>query len=282
MILSKLGVVVPFCPSDDLQDLDRSLLSLVGQEEQPYVVYLLVEDLNDELTEMIGAYSALGLRFHLTEMAGNRLERLKRGLRIFQERYLAILRPGDLLYPDAYRRLLLTLQVREAVFVFGKAQRFEVSKAPDGSTYYWGRCKKKFAIFWRCLFAEASFHSFMVDRSKLDLWRLRFSELEDEGRGLEIFLIEHSSDVKKVLVDGNLLIGEQVCTEEEIEETKEPLAPFSWQNFRSDWILCSEIRGNQKKRGSAGLFSRIRGLGSYYLYRIDEIFNTKNGSEPND
>ena len=175
-----LDVVVRFHHVGRINELERCLLSLIGQSYRPLAVHISVQRFDDKAMADVGALlDVLGAlepdaHFHVLNYtdatpADARSALVNAGFRHATGRYFALLDYDDITTPNGYARLIGDLQSSGAAISFGKI--FGNKMLVDGpllmshgrADYYSG---EGLLALLRQNFCPI--HSFVLDRSKID------------------------------------------------------------------------------------------------------------------
>jgi hypothetical protein len=141
-VAEQLDVIVRFHDPSRLRELNRCVFSLVGQSYRPLRIILALQRFSAE--DLAATEAALAPLIdgepdlHLTvinwehaDPADARAILLNLGLSVAQGRYLAFLDYDDVLYPEAYARLVERLRLTDAAIAFAavRVMRLEVYRS---------------------------------------------------------------------------------------------------------------------------------------------------------
>ena len=178
--MTGLDVIVRLHDVRRAPELERCLLSLIGQSYRPLSVQLCLQRFDEaalgQLRALLGRLKRLepNAAFHLLnhtdpEPADARSALINMGFRHATGRYAAILDYDDVIKPNAYARLIEDLSTSGAAISFGKVWAKLLTKdndilmATDWFDKFHGDGLRALLIDNFC-----PIHSFVIDRSKID------------------------------------------------------------------------------------------------------------------
>lgn len=204
-----IDVIVRFHDPARQAELQRAVLSLVGQEHGPIRVLLVLQRFTDDaaaavraglapLLALPGAPELSILRFAAPEPPDARSALVSMGMAAATGRYLAILDYDDVLYPEAYRLLIDRLTKSDAAIAFAGIVVRHVD-VHEFFPYIRGALQPFLGSRLSDLFRQnfCPIHSFVVDRSRVDEKEMRFEEeltLEEDYEFLLRICARHRAD----------------------------------------------------------------------------------------
>ena len=188
MIIENDGVdtIVRFHDSRRIDELERAVFSLVGQEYRPLRILLVLQRFSDSDVAAVEQRLAplLGLpdhpqltilRYQAPEPHDARSVMVNMGFKAATARYVALLDYDDVLYPEAYRMLVARLRESGAGIAFGGIGVKHVD-IYDGFVHIVGAASPFDGSTLADLFRKnfCPIHSFVLDRSRVPLAEMRF------------------------------------------------------------------------------------------------------------
>jgi len=184
-----VDVIMRFHDLRRVDELERAVFSLVGQEVRPLRILLALQRFSDSEAEAVetrlspllslpNAPQATLLRFNAEVPIDARSALVNLGFAAATARYVALLDYDDVIYPEAYRMLISRLRATEAGIAFG---RIGVKLIDVFEDFLHVRASHKvFAGNSLIDLFHQNFcpiHSFMVDRARVPAEELRFEPL---------------------------------------------------------------------------------------------------------
>jgi hypothetical protein len=197
---ARLDIILRFHDPSRRKELERALLSLIGQEYRPMHLHLALqrfgkaamEELREALRPLLSIDGAPGVTLHDFRGPEPRDARsclINLGMAAARGRYLALLDYDDVLYPEAHALLIERLRRSDACIAFGGivVKRMRV----QGRIMYAERKERPFQGRTVVDLFTGNFcpiHSFVVDRARIPDEELRFEERLTHGEDYDFLL----------------------------------------------------------------------------------------------
>lgn len=264
---NNIGIIIPFLEMKNFDQLDQSLLTIQGQECQPYSVYIIcpmsLKTEEESLNQMLSFYQMqtsinwLLLFRDETTLSGL----LNEGLEQSQERYIGFLRVGDILYPNAYHFLKMKMTVGNSV---GVAFATVLISLVGEKNYFLSKREllMSHVHYWEELYSQVALHSFLLDLDKMDRSQLFFKE-QNENLMICEFLSRNDKDKGRSVSEFATLIGEKIVysADGHVE------CPLEWKTDK----MSEEDRKNllyRKKKKRISRFKKGLRMLYYFEYRF--------------
>jgi Glycosyl transferase family 2 len=253
MITEQVDVIVRFHDFRRLNELDRCIFSLVGQNYRPLSIVLVLQRFSEAQVAATREALASHLSFprapQLTILnledptpKDARTVLLNKGLEAATGRYIAFLDYDDLLYPEAYSLIVSRLRATDAAVVFASVR--VVSVQVFSQFLYSRRIVKESFGNGKCLvdlFRDnfCPVHSFVLDRGRITPRDLVFDAGSTLEEGYDLLLricAKYSSDF--------LLIGTII-------------GDYYWKTNDSDMPLRNGMRSSVEPSGYDKIAARM-------------------------
>ena len=215
-----VSVLVYFTDVSQIQELDYSLLTLIGQWHRPLEFRVLCVDLSDEerysVEKLLANYQnmdEISVAISDVTLAGASLSDIFNSeLGKLKGRYVGFLRAQDYLYPNAYQHLLEKLEEENAQIAFGSIRLSNAKKQETHFYYIDSKSKEAYSARDIKTILDQPFypiHSILIDRSDILLGELFFS-VNSENFSIQSLNPRLFTKYKVSFLNPSKIIGETV------------------------------------------------------------------------
>ena len=275
---SEIGVVLPVCSPNQLERLDRSLLSLAGQILRPEQIYVVCNSQAMELVERITtSYQEYGLVVQVYPSDSEKLASLLTiGLTKAREKYIAFLQDGDLLYSTGYQSLKQKMDSHDSVaLALSEVVWFE-GEVYNETDYKLGRRTKSISKekSWLEYYSYCFFGSCLINRNHCKSGEWHFDSTLPGSLIFADFLARNGHLTKKNTENYNIPVGEKwVAKADKVYPTlselgeayekkwNEVIAEKDFQNFST----------KRRKKKKIRLIDKVLHTLKYLRYRIFKV-----------
>lgn len=221
-----VSVLVYFTDFSQIQELDYSLLTLIGQWHRPLEIRVLCAHLSDcerdSIKKLIVNYQdsdqfsvtvseTTSNNTNLSDCFNVELEKLK-------GRYVSFIRVPDYLYPNAYQHLLEKLEKENAEIAFGSIVLSRAQRQPTHLYYIDSKTKETYNAKDIKTVLDQPFypiHSILIDRNKLSTGEIFFAS-SVEKVSICSLNPQFLSQYKVSFLDPKKVIGETIFSNDDI------------------------------------------------------------------
>ena len=215
-----VSVLVYFTDFSQIQELDYSLLTLIGQWHRPLEVRILCTDMPDEeqcfVKKLLANYQNMdGISIAISDATRTEAtpsDIFDSELSKLKGRYVAFLRAQDYLYPNAYQHLLEKLVEENVRIAFGSIRLSNAKKQATHFYYMDSKSKKVYHAKDIQSILDQSFypiHSMLIDRSDVLLEESFFSD-NTENFSIQSLNPQLFTKYKVSFLNPSKMIGETV------------------------------------------------------------------------